>query len=45
MPEETRMEMLEDKAKVLLVMTRRLLAAAFVITAVALLVENVSILL
>ena len=39
------MEMLEDKAQILLVMTRRLLAAAFAITAVALLAENVSILL
>ncbi len=36
LPGETRMEMLEDKAQILLVLTRRLLAAAFVITAVAL---------
>jgi len=35
------MEMLEDKAQVLLVMTRRLLAASFVITAIALIATNV----
>jgi hypothetical protein len=41
LPEETSMEMLEDKAQVLLMMTRRLLAASFVITAVALMATSV----
>ncbi len=36
MPEKTRMEGLEKKAGVLLVLTRRLLAISFVITAIAL---------
>ncbi len=35
------MEMLEDKAQILLVMTRRLLAASLVITALALLASSV----
>jgi hypothetical protein len=41
LPEEMQMEMLEDKAQLLLVMTRRLLAASFVITAIALIATSV----
>ncbi len=40
MPEKTRMKGLEDKAEVLLVLTRRLLAISFVITAIALFVSS-----